>query len=213
MRSRAKRAPTERAVEIPWALARYRGEQRVLDVGSAWTEEDEYLKGLAALGATQLVGVDAALPPRGQLPFELVQADVRRLPFADDSFELVFCISTLEHIGFDNSVYGLSAERDPAGMAKALRELRRVLRVDGRLLVTVPCGEREDHGWFLQQPPVDWLALFGGAHFHTSTHDVYELSRRGRWRRRRWFRAEGVRYGERGPAASAVLCAELLARL
>jgi SAM-dependent methyltransferase len=207
-----ERAPTERTVEIPWALARYRGEQRVLDVGSAWTEEEEYLKGLAALGAAHLVGIDAALPPRGQLPFELVQADVRQLPFAGSSFELVFCISTLEHIGFDNSVYGLSAERDPAGMAKALRELRRVLTVDGRLLVTVPCGELEDHGWFLQQPPDYWLALFGGAGFDTSARDVYELSRRGRWRRRRWFRAKGVRYGARGPAASAVLCAELLPR-
>lgn len=207
-----ERALTERTVEIPWALARYRGEQRVLDVGSAWTEEEEYLKGLAALGAAQLVGVDAALPPRGQLPFELVQADVRQLPFAGSSFELVFCISTLEHIGFDNSVYGLSAERDPAGMAKALRELRRVLTVDGRLLVTVPCGELEDHGWFLQQPPDYWLALFDGAGFDTSARDVYELSRRGRWRRRRWFRAKGVRYGARGQAASAVLCAELLPR-
>src|SRR6267154_325952 len=45
----------ERAIEIPWSLARYRGEQRVLDIGYAFAEP-AYLAGLAALGAAELVG-------------------------------------------------------------------------------------------------------------------------------------------------------------
>ena len=49
----------ERAVEIPWALARARGAERVLDVGSAHAEP-AYLAALLRLGAADLVGVDAA---------------------------------------------------------------------------------------------------------------------------------------------------------
>jgi SAM-dependent methyltransferase len=202
---------TERAIEIPWVVSRYRGETNVLDVGTAYAEA-EYVDALAALNIPHLVGVDAALsaqqtPP----PFEVVQADVRRLPFADGSFALILCVSTLEHVGCDNSLYGLVVEEDPDGMSKALRELRRVLAPGGRLLVTVPCGEFEDHGWFVQEPVRDWLVLFERAGLTVQTHEVYELDADG-WRRPWRFRERGVRYGERGPAASAVLCVELRLR-
>jgi SAM-dependent methyltransferase len=180
----------------------------VLDVGSAYAEAD-YLHALAALNIPRLVGVDAAAPAQQTPPsFEIVQADIRQLPFAPATFELIFCISTLEHIGCDNSVYGLAAEHDPGGMARALRELRRVLAPQGRMLVTVPCGEHEDHGWFLQQPVSAWLALFERAGLGVNEREVYELRADG-WRRARRFSERGVRYGSRGPAASAVLCSEL----
>jgi len=42
---RADAAFDERAIEIPWALARYNGERRVLDVGYAFAEP-AYLAGL-----------------------------------------------------------------------------------------------------------------------------------------------------------------------
>jgi hypothetical protein len=54
-RPRELQAPAEsdeRAVEIPWCLARYTGERRVLDVGYAFAEP-AYLAGLVALGAAR----------------------------------------------------------------------------------------------------------------------------------------------------------------
>ena len=43
-----------------------------------------------------------------------VVADVRELPFPDASFDLAFCISTLEHVGRDNEIYDVDAARDDA---------------------------------------------------------------------------------------------------
>ncbi|MEA2381299.1 MAG: hypothetical protein QOH72_1270 [Solirubrobacteraceae bacterium] len=194
----------ERRIEIPWVLSRYRGEARVLDVGYAFAPP-AYLEALTALGARELVGVDLA-EKQDVAGLRPVQADLRDLPFADGAFDLVHCISTIEHVGWDNTVYGQAAERDDSGMERALRELRRLLAPAGRLLITVPTGLAEHHGWFVQQPASAWLALFARAGLQATEHEVYELGPAG------WGSVTGeppVRYGERGPAASAVLCVAL----
>lgn len=191
----------ERAIEIPWALARARGARRVLDAGSAFAKP-AYLAALVALDADELVAVDLA---RVDVPgLHAVVADLRELPFEDGSFDLALCISTVEHVGFDNSVYGIDPVPDDDGIARALAELRRVLAPDGRLVVTVPTGAREEHGWFVQLEPDDWRARFATAGFETTDEETYALGPQG------WASAEdvtGARYGEQG--AGAVLCAEL----
>ena len=191
----------ERPIEIPWALGRARGAKRVLDAGSAFAEP-AYLAALLALGAHELVAVDLA--PVDIPGLHAVVADLRDLPFEDASFDVALCISTIEHVGFDNSLYGIDAERDEDGIARALGELRRVLAPDGRLVVTVPTGAREDHGWFVQLEPDEWRARFAAAGFATADEETYALGPEG------WTAVEdvaGARYREQG--AGAVLCAEL----
>ena len=195
----------ERSLEIPWALARYDGERRVLDVGYAFAEP-AYLAGLTALGAAELTGVDLA---EAEVPgLEAVVADVRELPFADSSFDLVFCISTLEHVGRDNEVYEVEAAREEQGDEAALRELRRVLAKDGRLLVSVPTGEHDDQGWQLQRTPGEWVAVFERAGFLVYEDELYLRDTDG-WRSATLEETNGARYGGGWPGAGAVLLAEL----
>jgi O-antigen chain-terminating methyltransferase len=193
----------ERLIEIPWVLARYRGEPRVLDVGYA-NASTAYLDALVGAAPDEVVGVDpvhvAVDGVRG------VMGDLRALPFPDDSFDVVFCISTLEHVGRDNRVYGVADARDDRGIGTALAELA---RVGTRILLTVPTGAEEDHGWFVQLPVAAWRELFAGTRLAIAEEEVYELGPDG------WATAQGdaaeARYGTRGSAASAVYCVELRA--
>jgi SAM-dependent methyltransferase len=194
----------ERVVEIPWVLSRLRESGRVLEVGYAFAET-AYLGGLLRSGV-ELVGVDLAT--RDVEGMEMVKADVRALPFPDGSFDQILLVSTLEHIGADNTLYGLEAEGDGEARVEALHELKRVLRGDGSLLVTVPLGEPGDHGWFQQEDEGGWTELFSRANYFVDEVEAYELQGEG-WRAAPAFQPDGVRYGERGPAASAVLCADL----
>ena len=192
----------ERAIEIPWALSRLEGARRVLDVGSA-NARPAYLASLVAAGVPELVGVDLV---EAEIPrMSTVVADVRELPFPDSGFDLVLCVSTLEHVGRDNRVYG-AGEEGEGGELAALRELRRVTQRGGRIVVTVPCGEEEDHGWFVQREPDSWNGLFLDAGLRVEEEEIYALGPAG-WRAALDFDPRGVRYGERG--AAAVLCATL----
>ena len=190
----------ERPVEIPWCLARYAGERRVLDVGYAYAEP-AYLVGLLGLGAPELTGVD--LVSEDVPGLRSVQADLRELPFEDGAFDVAIAISTLEHVGRDNTQYGLAAEEGDS-LDAALRELR---RVTGRLLVTVPTGDGELLAEQAVFTPKQWVERFERAGFLVWEDELYELGADG-WRSVTEL-SPGLRYGDRGPGASAVLCAEL----
>lgn len=194
----------ERLVEVPWVLSRLRS-GRVLEIGYAFAEP-AYVAALVDADVGELVGADLAA---ADVPgMDTVVADARALPFPDGSFDQVLLVSTLEHIGADNTVYGGDGNVDASGRVAALGEVRRVLKASGSLLVTVPLGEPHDYGWFRQEDIRGWTKLFTGAGFFVEEQEAYELLDDG-WRSAPTFAASGVVYGERGPAASAVLCVEL----
>jgi SAM-dependent methyltransferase len=180
----------------------------VLEIGYAYAEPS-YLQGLLGAGIAELLGADLA---EADVPgMETVVADVRALPYPDGHVDQALLVSTLEHVGADNERYGVGAEPDELGIRAALRELRRVVRANGSLLVTVPAGEPGDYGWFRQDDVRGWTRQFVRGGWFVEELEVYELREEG-WRASPAFASEGVRYGERGPAASAVLCADLSPR-
>jgi len=65
------------------------------------------------------------------------QANLTSLPFENNSIESLSCMHTVEHIGLGR--YG--DKLDPNGDLKAIKELKRVLSVNGNLLFVVPIGK------------------------------------------------------------------------
>ena len=124
----------------------------------------------------------------------------------EPSVELVYCVSTLEHVGRDNDVYDVDAPRADDGDDDALRELRRVLSPTGRLLVSVPTGLHDDQGWQVVRTPAAWIEVFERAGFLVYEDELYVRGDDG-WRTGSPFEASAARYGEDG--AGAVLLAEL----
>lgn len=199
---------SERVVEIPWVISRYHGETRVLDIGTSWARE-VYKHKLSTLGVPQLYGVDlSAMPVAG---VEMSRADARHMPYRGASFDLVICISTLEHIGLDNAVYGVHSQPAEDGDVAALREFGRVLVPGGRLLLTVPFGRRQRLDWLKQYDQVAWEELLKKASLVAVETAIYGYSDIRGWRRV-WADDDLPKSGfqEHGaPAATGVLCAEL----
>lgn len=77
----------------------------------------------ALVPAARYIGVDVDTPVTRELAVADVFYDGRTLPFADTSFDGALCSQVLEHV----------FEPEPF-----LREIRRVLRPGGRMLLTVP---------------------------------------------------------------------------
>ena len=95
-----------RIIEIPWTLSRVRNAPgRFLDAGSALNYE--FVLSSTALRDQKVTIV--TLAPEGQAFWSLgvsyVFGDLRQLDFRDGLFDMVACISTIEHIGMDNSMY------------------------------------------------------------------------------------------------------------
>ena len=193
---------TERVVEIPWVLRRLpagRGD-RVLDIGTAFSPmaykwllvRQPHVVEVADLAEADIPGLRSHV------------ADVRRLPFAHDSFDAATCISTLEHVGMDNTNYDI--ESGGAGEVDALRELGRVAR---RVFVTVPAGSDEDMGWQRQYAPSTFRRVVERAGLVVDSLQVFAHDPVSGWSPVAEDSVGERTYGEGAFAAAAVLCAEL----
>lgn len=143
----------ERVLEIPLALeaARLHEPGSVLDAGAALNVP--VVRELVGHPAAQLThftlpGGREPFLPGSEQHFVYAFGDLRAIPYPDGAFDRVVSISTLEHVGMDNTRYGASVEHVPGSATDAVAEMWRVLTPGGELLVTVPYGRAVEHGWF-----------------------------------------------------------------
>lgn len=99
-------------------------DSRILDVG---TSTGTNLRMLRELGYSQYVGLDFSLEAirfcRNKGLGEVINGDIKNLPFPDGYFDLVLATDIVEHIDDDG---------------KAMSEISRVLKKGGHALITVP---------------------------------------------------------------------------
>ena len=106
---------------------------RILDLGCA--ESTNPLE-MATLGF-EVHGVDLWPLPVAHPNFSMVRADAARIPYADNSFDVAVCLSTVEHVGLD----WYAANPQGASDVKLIAEIVRVLKPGGRFILTVPFGQ------------------------------------------------------------------------
>ena len=104
----------ERCVEIPWALSRYRGQKKLLEIGLPFLDlsmvraqiQLQIITGCRLYGM-DFVELDSVLNRFNKLNFDIreyytfYKEDLRRISLKNNLFDLIFCVSTIEHVGFD----------------------------------------------------------------------------------------------------------------
>ena len=80
------------------------------------------------------INVDSSLGTSGFPCHPQILADVRDLPFTDESADAIYCGHLLEHVPLDE-------------VPLALKEIRRVLKTEGSLCIVGPDYDRALAGW------------------------------------------------------------------
>ncbi len=147
------RGMDERVVELPLAIemGEFSSPGYVLDAGAAlnlgYIKENVINNPAARLvHFTQSAHREEMLPMDDRVSYMF--GDLRYMPFKDELFDRVLCISTIEHIGMDNTRYGGVEEHSPDSYIDAVGEMLRVLKTGGRLFITFPYGEAQELGWY-----------------------------------------------------------------
>jgi SAM-dependent methyltransferase len=165
---------TERSVEVPLAvdlLARRPG-TRVLEVGNV----------LANYGVHGHDIVDKYEVGPGVENVDVVDLD------RPGRYDVVLAVSTLEHVGFDES------PREPGKLRRAVEVLREAVAPGGLLFVTLPLG---------YNPEVDEGLALDGFGFHDCVY-LQRVNRANEWRQVDAVAVRGERYDAPFPKANAV---------
>ncbi|MBY0371324.1 class I SAM-dependent methyltransferase [bacterium] len=213
----------ERIIEYPWAISRLPNTPgKLLDAGSVlnW----DYLLRQPNL-ANKRVFISTLAPETQSFWWRGVSytyEDLRRPCFRSDYFDWIVCLSTIEHVGLDNSVYTIDPakkESRSGDYLAFLAELRNLLRPGGTLLLSFPFGKAAQHGWLqvFDLQAVDKMV----SEFHPQMHsqNFFQYTPSG-WKACSPQDASEALYFGRGantdgnplkiPAAEAVACLELV---
>jgi SAM-dependent methyltransferase len=144
----------ERCVEYPWLMAHFQaGFERVLDAGSTLNYVfvlDHSLFRDKKLHVLTLAPENNCFWQKG---VSYLYDDLRSIPIRDAYYDTVSCLSTLEHIGCDNTLFTnneVHREYCAEDYVLVMQEFWRVLKPGGILFLTVPFGAYGHFGTFQQ---------------------------------------------------------------
>lgn len=157
---------SERCVEIPFVFSSIGKERKIVDIGTSLADPS-YFYGLLSLIEQKRELYACDIVPFNRVHNRFVKfdqslinsirfscQDIRFCSYKTDTFDLVLCVSVLEHLGFDkylespHTVFDRPAHDYSSFPAlydcredeKAIREMIRILHPGGKLILTVPFG-------------------------------------------------------------------------
>lgn len=144
----------ERVVEYPWVFSRLvqATGQRLLDAGSVLNYGYLLSKDIVAKSDLTIFTLSPEKRNYAREGISYVFGDLRAMYFAPEAFDVVISISTIEHIGLDNSKFhqekvAFREMRDGTHL-NAVEEYKRVLKKGGKCLLTVPFGKQAVKEWY-----------------------------------------------------------------
>jgi SAM-dependent methyltransferase len=221
----------ERLIEYLWLFSRLpAGPGHLLDAGSILNFE--YLLEHSKLSEKQIF-ISTLAPEKfcfWRKGVSYIFEDLRALSFRSELFDQIVCISTLEHVGMNNSNYFEKeigrienrSEITPSGdrfesYKVVVAEFYRVLKPGGKLFLTVPFGSRRDLTWFQvfdSQMLDSVISSFGRANISEQIFLCdpfgWSLSTREKAKNASYFNTEEAKSGKSNgiAAAEAVACLE-----
>lgn len=121
---------SERKVEYLWVLRNLKSEGVILDVGCTGS----FLCYELSARGRETFGIDPRPFKRKPPKLHFLLADVCNAPFREETFDTIVAVSTIEHVG-------IGFYNDPTydrGDVLALGELTRILKREGKILLTTP---------------------------------------------------------------------------
>jgi SAM-dependent methyltransferase len=143
----------ERCVEYPWVFSHLESSDvKILDAGSTFNHQVILVSPLLANRKIHILTLGPEAQCFWNRGVSYLFEDLRDLPYRSDYFDAIACISTLEHIGMDNSQFAGTGFKEQASRdyLQAIDEMLRVLKPGGKLMITVPFGKYVNHGFFQQ---------------------------------------------------------------
>lgn len=141
----------ERVVEYPWVFTHLSDSpSMLLDAGSTLNHHFLLSKPLLAQ-KTMIIYTLAPEPVYSSANVSYIYGDLRETILKDALFDEIACVSTLEHVGMDNTRLYTSDAQYQENVREAyldvIHEFRRLLKPGGSLLLTVPYGREQNLEW------------------------------------------------------------------
>ncbi len=131
---------SERSVEYDWVLENLPSPKgKLLDIGSGVS----YFPHKLLYEGFEVYSLEVQKPIVQKSRITFKQGDTRETGFDKEFFDVITLVSTLEHIGlgfYDDPVY-------PDGDFKTIKEIERILKRGGLLILTTPFSERYLESW------------------------------------------------------------------
>ncbi len=146
----------ERVIEIPWIIKELKKlDGNILDAGS--TLNQEFI--LKELNHFKKIFITTLYPEKdyfNNYNISYTYEDFEKISFKESFFNVITCISTLEHIGFDNNLYNYGnfkkEKKNKNKLKIVLKNILKILKKNGVLLITIPFGKK---GYFSNMQQFD----------------------------------------------------------
>jgi ubiquinone/menaquinone biosynthesis C-methylase UbiE len=141
----------ERIIEIPWIIKNLEKANNldILDAGCTLNHSYIIKNILKKKNRITFVNLYKEKYENHRLGINYLESDIANLSIKDNSFDIVTCVSVLEHMGFNNQIYNNFNKKisnfltDKNLYIKGILEIKRVLKENGLAYFSFPFGKKK----------------------------------------------------------------------